>query len=239
MLNKQINIYIVLCIIFLFSFLFGCKSSNTLSPSPSQKMASVPAIKPTVTPTTPIASAAISIPDFDNYPKIILNNTDFELNYKSVLINSDTKVEDIINKIGYPSDYEDNNKGFISGNAKYRRWNLYYPNFIKPEILIIVLSERVSDASTVKDGNSYIVGINLRTIKSDKGLIAGDDLDKALKLYGKPDKTSIYENGYELIYSKNNLNLEIRIDNKTQKVFNIFINYNMEKSVADQLSADN
>ncbi|MDP4177885.1 MAG: hypothetical protein Q8900_06020 [Bacillota bacterium] len=83
--------------------------------------------------------------------------------------------------------YESNNQGYISGNAKYRRWNLCYLNYSNPEIRIIVLSERKYIGEDVKDGDSYIVGIYLEEYSTNRGLKVGDELAKALQLYGKPD----------------------------------------------------
>lgn len=62
----------------------------------------------------------------------------------------------------------------------------------------------------------------------------GDTLGKVLQLYGQP---SIITNG-SLLYSKNGLHLRILWDTKSEKVNNISIEYNMEKSIKQQRSAD-
>ena len=57
-----------------------------------------------------------------------ITDEDFEIVYDSLHINKDTKIEDVVNVLGLPDDYYENNGGYISGNTKYRRWNLSYPN---------------------------------------------------------------------------------------------------------------
>jgi len=172
-----------------------------------------------------------------------LKEEDFEVSYKNLIINKNTKVEDITKKLGFPEDYEENNQGYISSNAKYRRWNLCYPNYSNPEIRIIVLSERKYVGEEVKDGDSYIVGIYLEEYSANKGLKVGDELEKVLQLYGKPDSfdkdADNAEGLYFLRYSKGGLNLDITLDNDMKNVKYIFVDYNMKKSTEQQESANN
>lgn len=172
-----------------------------------------------------------------------LKEEDFEVSYENVVINKNTKIEDIIKKLGFPADYEANNQGYISGNAKYRRWNLCYPNYSNPEIRIIVLSERKYVGEEVKDGDSYIVGIYLEKYSTNRGLKVGDELEKVLQLYGKPDsfeKDSDNAEGlYFLRYSKDGSNIDITLENDMKKVKYIFVDYNMKKSDEQQQSANN
>lgn len=172
-----------------------------------------------------------------------LKEEDFEVSYKNLIINKNTKVEDITKKLGYPEDYEENNHGYISSNAKYRRWNLCYPNYSNPEIRITVLSERKYVGEEVKDGDSYIVGVYLEKHSTNRGLKVGDELEKVLKLYGKPDSfdkdADNAEGLYFLRYSKGGLNLDITLDNDMKNVEYIFVDYNMKKSTEQQESAIN
>lgn len=172
-----------------------------------------------------------------------LKEEDFEVSYKGVIINGNTKIEDITKKLGFPVDYEANNQGYISGNSKYRRWNLCYPNYSNPEIRIIVLSERKYVGEEVKDGDSYIVGIYLEEYSTNRGLKVGDELAKVLQLYGKPNSfekdSDNAEALYFLRYSKDGSNLDITLDNDMKKVKYIFVDYNMKKSDEQQQSANN
>lgn len=164
-----------------------------------------------------------------------------EIIYKNMLINHNTPVERIIERFGFPTDYELNNNGYISGNSSYRRWNLCYPNFSEPEIRIIVLSERDYTSNEIKDRNSYIVGICLESYATNKGLKVGDDFDKVLRLYGNPNYSEKNnENGCYLFRytAENNLNLEILLDKDMKNVENIFLDYNMKKSTDEQQSKD-
>lgn len=206
-------------------------------------------IEPTVSPTAPISNEQNNSDtngnrhDEDNtvkdkimeMDKRELSEEDFEITYESVLLNKETKVENIIKELGFPDDYEANNQGYISGNAKYRRWNLSYPNYSMPKLRVIVLSERKYVGDEVKDGNSYIVGIYLESYETRKGLKVGDRLEKLLQLYGKPES---YENNI-LRYSKGSVHLEVSINIETEKVDSIFIDYNMDKSIEEQDGANN
>lgn len=167
-----------------------------------------------------------------------LKEEDFEVVYKGVTINKNTKIEDITAKLGMPEDYEANNRGYISGNDKYRRWNLCYPNYSDPEIRIIVFSEREYEGDEVKDGNSYIVGIYLEASATNSGLVVGDELEKVLHLYGKPDvfdkDTENVDGLFFLRYSKDDLSLDITLEQNFKKVKYIFLDYNMKKSSEEQ-----
>lgn len=172
-----------------------------------------------------------------------LKEEDFEVSYKNIIINKSSKIEDITKKLGFPEDYEPNNKGYISGNANYRRWNLCYPNYSNPEIRIIVLSEREYIGEEVKDGDSYIVGIYLEEYSTNRGLKVGDELAKVLQLYGKPDSfekdSDCYGEPYFLRYSKGSSNLDITLDDDMKKVEYIFLDYNMKKSIEQQQITSN
>lgn len=164
-----------------------------------------------------------------------ITDEDFEIVYDSFHINKDTKIDDIINALGIPEGYAENNGGYISGNTRYKRWNLSYPAYSTPQIRIIVLSERKYDEAEVTDGDSYIVGIYLESFENQKGLKVGDQLGKVLDLYGKPES---YQNSI-LSYSKGNSHLEIKLNDNNETVDAIFIDYNMKKSKEEQDSANN
>ncbi|MGW9527728.1 hypothetical protein ACWHAM_08295 [Paenibacillus terrae] len=165
-----------------------------------------------------------------------LQNEDFEISYWSHKIDKKTDIKELIHKLGYGEGYDSSNRGYISGNGTYRRWNLSYPNYKDPEIRFVVLSKIELDGEELVDGESYLVGVSLENpkFKTKRGLKTGDTLGKVLQLYGQP---SIITNG-SLLYSNNGLHLSIQWDTKTEKVNNIFIKYNMEKSIKQQHSAD-
>ncbi|SFR17392.1 MULTISPECIES: hypothetical protein [unclassified Paenibacillus] len=168
-------------------------------------------------------------------PKL-LQDDDFEVSYRSHKIDKNTDIKELIHKWGYSEGFEANNRGYNSGNGTYRRWSLSYPNYEEPEIRFVVLSKIELEGEELVDGESYLVAVSLENpkFKTKRGLKIGDTLGKVLQLYGKP---SIVTNG-SLLYSKNGLHLRIQWDTETEKVNNIFIEYNMEKSIEQQRSAD-
>ena len=175
-----------------------------------------------------------------NSDKKELREEDFQIVYKDVVIDKDTKPGDIINGLGVPEDYENNDNGFISGNDMCARWILYYPDYDNEEIEIVFLSENVGDE--IDDAYSYIIGVHLMGSRTNKGLTVGDELDKVLQLYGKPDSFEETEmiTGilYTLKYVKDGMTLEVRLINDMKTVQHIFLDFNMQKSMDDQFSED-
>ncbi|KZE82292.1 hypothetical protein AV545_07220 [Paenibacillus jamilae] len=165
-----------------------------------------------------------------------LQDDDFEVSYRSHKIDKNTDIKELIHKWGYSEGYDSFNRGYISGNGTYRRWNLSYPNYEDSEIRFVVLSKIEFEGEEPVDGESYLVAVSLENPKFEtkRGLRIGDTLGKVLQLYGQP---SIVKNG-NLVYSKDGQHLSINWDTKTEKVNNIFIEYNMVKSVKQQRSAD-
>lgn len=167
-----------------------------------------------------------------------LEDTDFEIKYKSFSIKENTNVFDIIDKLGLPEDYDASNNGFISGNALYRRWNLCYPDYTTPEIRVIVLSKVEYEGEETKDGESYIVGAYLELIETNKGLKVGDTLEKVLEVYGRPESfqkdIDNVDGLYFLRYTRGEKHLDITLNKDMTKVEYIFMDYNMEKSIKDQ-----
>ncbi|WP_025716668.1 hypothetical protein [Paenibacillus sp. 1-18] len=165
-----------------------------------------------------------------------LQDEDFTISYRSHKIDKNTDIKELIHKWGYSEGYDSFNRGYISGNGTYRRWNLSYPNYKDSEIRFIVLSKIEFEGEEPVDGESYLVAVSLESpkFKTKRGLKIGDTLGKVLQLYGQP---SIITNE-SLLYSKNGLDLRILWDTKTERVDNISIGYKMEKSIKQQRSAD-
>lgn len=175
-----------------------------------------------------------------NSDKKELREEDFKIVYKDVVIDKDTKPGDITSKLGFPEDYEDHENGFISGNDIYTRWILYYQDYDNEEIEIVFLSENAGDE--IKDEYSYIVGVHLMGLSTNKGLTVGDELGKVLQLYGKPDSFEEAEmitgTLYTFKYFKDGVTLEVRLINDMKTVQHIFLDYNMQKSMDDQFGED-
>jgi hypothetical protein len=165
-----------------------------------------------------------------------LQEDDFTISFKSMVIRKDTDPKELIRRLGYGEGFEANNNGFVSGNGEFRRWNLSYPNYIDPEIRFVIFSEREVIDEEIMDGDSYLVAVSLESdrFQTKRAIKVGDNREKIIQAYGRPSSVK----DEILRYSAGGLHLQFRIDDKTEKVVNIFIEYNMEKSVAQQKSAD-
>ncbi|OAB41696.1 hypothetical protein [Paenibacillus glacialis] len=161
-----------------------------------------------------------------------LQEDDFTISYRSEQFTKSTNIKDLIAMWGYGEGFESSNNGFISGNGEFRRWNLSYPGYGKPEIRFVVLSKIELEGEDLVDGESYLVAASIESpkITTRRGLKIGDTLEETLQIYGQPDSVT---NG-RLTYSKNGLHLCIHWDTSTRKIDNIFIEYNMEKSIKEQ-----
>jgi|GEM_PF-5269164 len=251
----------IILIVFVLLFISGCHTATadpSLSPTPTPVMTPTPIPTPSATPapaTTPQPSPTPNPTPIDenqyaavksqimSSDRIELTDEDFQITYQNVVISKDTDVEDITSKLGFPEDYYWNNDGFISGNEMYRRWNLCYPDYYDDpqdtEIRIIIISERDYIGEEVKDGYSYTVGIYLENYRTSRGLEVGDGLEKVLQAYGRPD--SFDKNDYSMYflrYSKDNVNLDITLEEDMQTVRSIFLDFNMQKSMEDQFGKD-
>lgn len=150
-----------------------------------------------------------------------LKDIDFSILYKSFLIDQKTDVNDMILKLGYGEGYEDNNEGYLNGNEDFRRWDLSYPNYANPEIRFIILSQLEMKDQKMVDGASALEAVSLESSEftTQRGLKVGDKVERVLQLYGQPDTI---EEGI-LTYSKDELRMEITLDQMKEKVANIFI----------------
>lgn len=212
-------------------------TSRTIAMSPSVTQTITPTNTPTITPeevpiVTPIILPTLTPEVIDAFSKKImsysykpLTNQDFEVNYQNYLINSKTD-SSILDSLGIPDGYDDNNGGLISESESLRRWRLCYPDYSNVEIELMFLSSKDEDENSI----DYIVGVDLQYYKTYRGLQVGDDVDKVLKLYGRPET---FDNINLLTYQKDNLNLEIALNEDLTKINDIFINYNMDKSIKD------
>jgi hypothetical protein len=94
-----------------------------------------------------------------------LQDEDFTISYRSHKIDRNTDIKELIHKWGYSEGYDSFNRGYISGNGTYRRWNLSYPNYEDSEIRFVVLSKIEFEGEELVDGESYLVAVSLENPK--------------------------------------------------------------------------
>lgn len=167
-----------------------------------------------------------------------LQTEDFTIQYQSVAIQRTTNVQELIQKLGYGEDYEANNQGFISGDDENRRWNLVYPNYNNPDLRLIVMSEMSLQAEELAYGESYLVATSLESsnLATRRGIKIGDHLNAILQAYGEPtvQQDNTNQDITVLKYSLDELVLEFSVDKATKKIANIFIEWNMQRSIEQQ-----
>lgn len=167
-----------------------------------------------------------------------LQTEDFTIQYQSVAIQRTTNVQELIQKLGYGEDYEANNQGFISGDDENRRWNLVYPNYNNPDLRLIVMSEMSLQAEELAYGESYLVAASLESsnLATRRGIKIGDHLNAILQAYGEPtvQQDNTNQDITVLKYSLDELVLEFSVDKATKKIANIFIEWNMQRSIEQQ-----
>ena len=145
------------------------------------------------------------------------------LDYEGVSITPKTTYFDIVDALGYPYNFEDNNNGFISSENGYR-WQLNYPDASEYEADLRVVC--VSPSMEFESDDTYIdfiyVGIPL-----ESGIDCGDSIYTLADLYGNPTKirqAEYYEKYTEVVYDVdgNKLIFTILPD---MTIFNIKIDY--------------
>ena len=175
-------------------------------------------------------SRKIADPDYEidkdvmgyGYLDIELTDADFEVTYKGYVINQDTKAEELMDKLGVPKGFEDNNNGYISTLDGYRRWELDYPDFGS------IHDMRVIFATDMKTDETYIETIALENIETARGVKKGDSRQAVYESCGLPTVEMPYsdnEEYTELGYIKDNKILSFVVDNQTDTVTYIYISY--------------
>jgi len=173
-----------------------------------------------------------------NYEVIQLSEFDVEVVYSGFTINEEATSESVQNALGYPDGYYYNNYGNISTGNGFRRWRLSYPDYTDTVVSVVFLSKpEVDEKGREHRGDTYIVGISMVNMETNRGLRVGDAIDSVLDLYGQPAIIQEYRANpvfTEFVYSHNGNNLRIILDRALSRVHNIFIDYNLEQSVRDQ-----
>ena len=175
-------------------------------------------------------SRKIADPDYEidkevmgyGYLDIELTDADFEVTYKGYVINQDTKAEELMDKLGVPKGFEDNNNGYISTEDGYRQWELDYPDFYS------IHDMRVIFATDMKTDETYIETIALENIETARGVKKGDSRQAVYESCGLPTVEMPYadnEEYTELGYIKDNKILSFVVDNQTDTVTYIYISY--------------
>jgi hypothetical protein len=145
-----------------------------------------------------------------------LTEEDFNITYKDTLINDKVLVNDITSKLGFGIGHEDNNYGLISQGNGFKRWGLYYPGKENTELRLVYL-----------EGD--LVYADLYNAPTKRNIQVGDSKTKLIKVYGEGSKE-----GKKIIYNLEEKSIQFEIDNSTDKVSSILIDYNSKKANKDQ-----
>lgn len=189
-----------------------------------------------VTEETEVTLNQNSISDICNqYEDLELTEDDFKVTYDHLEVGKDTEADQIINALGVPEGYEDNNLGNISNGNGYRRWALSYPDYNEPKIRYLYLSEQEIDADGQEiHGEGYLIGVYLIGVATARDVKVNDTLENVLDKYGRPDnivEKSVEE--VEIQYTYEDKKIEIVLDEENN-VKSIFLDYNSEKADEEQ-----
>lgn len=185
---------------------------------------------------TEVSSNQNSISDICNqYKDLELTEDDFKLTYNQLEVGKDTEADQIIDALGVPEGYEENNLGNISNGNGYRRWALSYPNYNEPEIKYLYLSEQEIDGDGQEiHGEGHLIGVYLMGVGTERDVKVNDTLENVLEKYGRPDNIiEKSEEEVEIQYSYEDKTIEIVLDEE-KIVKSIFVDYNSEKANEEQ-----
>lgn len=184
---------------------------------------------------TEVTSKQTSISEICNqYDEIELTEDDFKVIYNDSEVGKDTEADQIIDALGVPVGYEENNLGNISNGNGYRRWALSYPDYNEPEIKYLYLSEQEIDEDGQEiHGQGYIIGVYLMGVGTARDVKVNDTLENVLEEYGRPDNIIEKSEEVEIQYSYEDKTIEIVLDEENI-VKSIFIDFNSEKANEEQ-----
>ena len=165
-----------------------------------------------------------------------LTEEDFIIAYDDIVIDGDTLHTEMFEALGCPEDFDAYNGGYISSGNGYRRWNLCYPSYEDSEIRMIYLTDDSLDVANPEyQGESYLIGISLEKIETERGLKVGDTLEKMISLYGEPDVVQPYSANElleEAIYCYGDYKLKVVFADDIVQY--ILIDYSMDESIMKQ-----
>lgn len=160
-----------------------------------------------------------------NTEQLSLNDEDFNVTYNNITFDSTSNWDDYVEALGYPSNYEDNNYGYISSENGYR-WEMRYPAAGQdPFDFRVVL---VSPSMEREGADTYPDFIVLDKTATARGIQVGNTLTDLLESYGVPtDIAQTNEDSDEhitLTYSGDLGNIDFGID-ENDSIYYITIDY--------------
>ena len=167
---------------------------------------------------------------FEGSESVSLMDEDFCILYDSNCYGADTYWGSIVETLGYPEYYEDNNNGYISSDNGYR-WELRYPDagLTMPYDFRVVL---VSPSMEEEGADTYIDFIGLEQTPTYRQVKVGDSIEEIKDAYGMPTDVELYgtaDNIANIIYENEKGKLEFVVD-ESNIIKYITIDYAYEDS---------
>ncbi len=153
-----------------------------------------------------------------------LVDEDFNVEYKGYIINAQTTDEDIINTIGEPDAFEDNNNGYIATVQQEFRWQLIYPGFSEQSEIRIIFYTDLDTCETI------IKTVDLENLQTHRGVSVGDNINNIYASYGLPTEEKEYsanEEYIEMNYERGNQRISFVVDSESELIDCIYIDYNL------------
>ena len=150
---------------------------------------------------------------FDDAELCKLTKDDFTLTYLNITFGLNNTWHDYVRVLGYPKDYEENNRGYISSDNGFW-WHMRYPSLQDDDYMFDIVM--VSPSLQRESNDSYIDHITLKETPTKRGVKAGDSVAKLVTDYGKPSMIAMNINNddwKEIIYENENGRITFVIDN--------------------------
>lgn len=150
---------------------------------------------------------------FDDAELCKLTKDDFTLTYLNITFGLNNTWHDYVRVLGYPKEYEENNRGYISSENGFW-WHMRYPSLQDDDYMFDIVM--VSPSLQRESNDSYIDHITLKETPTKRGVTAGDSVAKLVTDYGKPSMIAMNINNddwKEIIYENENGRITFVIDN--------------------------
>ena len=115
--------------------------------------------------------------------QLSLKDEDFNVTYNNITFDSTSNLDDYVDALGYPANYEDYNYGYISSENGYR-WEMRYPAAGQDPFDFRVVF--VSPSMEREGADTYPDFIVLDQTATARGIQVGNTLTDLLESYGVP-----------------------------------------------------
>lgn len=229
MIKNGVSILIIVPLIFTGCVDHQIKDTNSIQNS--ENTTTQPEVDDSI--STEILTTTMDVEAENNLRKEKLLSDDLNITYKGIVINDLVDFNDIADNLGIEIGKTDNNCETRAGTFVGNWFVVHYPSLDDEDMELNYVAYQ-------QDNSVKLISVQLYDVETSRGIRIGDGLDKVVNLYGdyveahyNSSSSELYQ--YILDYNNdepfNNKSIYFIVDNETQKVTDIGIDYNSNKTI--------